>query len=84
MTDMTYYDDPCDEIPPGDGYPTPEQEREMAEQEDARWQREADALYAEYLADCEQDGETPLTFAEWENDEIESLIAEWEWRAEGR
>jgi hypothetical protein len=73
-----------DTIPYEEGQPTPEQEREMAEQDEIRWQKEAEALYAEYVADCEQDGDTPLTFTEWDNEEREALIAELEWRAEGR
>lgn len=82
MNNNTTYDH--DTIPYHEGHPTPEQEREMTEQEEARYQQEAEALYAEYRADCEQDGDTPLTFAEWDNEERESLIAELEWRAEGR
>lgn len=55
----------------------------IAEQEERRWRQEVDERYGDYLADCAEVGETPVPVAEWEEQYVDSLVAEAERRAEG-
>ena len=82
-TDLDYLDPGWDEV-----YADYEDERyrqyeaEQAERGEQLWRGHVAALYADYVADCEADGEDPVPLAEWEEDYVDSLVAEAERRAE--
>jgi hypothetical protein len=62
--------------------PTEDHERYLAAEADRRWQEALDERYADYLADCAETGETPLSLFAFAEEWVDSLVAEAERRAE--